>query len=131
MQELYPAIRNFHMSLALLSLIGFTVRGWWSIQGSALLQQRWVKITPHFIDTLLLLTAIALMIILGQHPGNQSWILAKIIALLFYIGFGTMAIKRAATQTGKAVFFSLAIATFCYIVGVAIAHHPASWLQVF
>jgi len=32
------------------------------------------------------------MIILHQHPGNQNWILAKLITLEFYIGFGTLAI---------------------------------------
>jgi uncharacterized membrane protein SirB2 len=114
----------------MLSLLGFAVRGWWAINCSALLQQRWVKIAPHIIDTLLLTTAILLMIILGQHPGNQDWILAKLIALVFYIGFGTLAIKRAPTPATKILFFGLAIATFVYIIGVAIAHHPASWLQV-
>ena len=118
------------MSLAIISLLGFVIRGWWAINSSALLQQRWIKITPHIVDTLLLTTAVLLMIILGQHPGNQSWILAKLIALVFYIGFGTLAIKRAPTPASKAIFLGLAIATFGYIIGVAIAHHPASWFQL-
>lgn len=130
MQDLYLPIKNIHISLAMLSLAGFIVRGWWAIQGSALLQQRWVKITPHIVDTLLLTSAVLLMIILHQHPGNQNWILAKLIALVFYIGFGTLAIKRAPTPVSKAIFFGLAIVSFVYIIGVAIAHHPASWLQV-
>jgi len=130
MQDFYLPIKNVHMSLAILSLLGFVVRGWWSMRGSSILQRRWVKITPHIVDTLLLTTAILLMIILKQHPGNQGWILAKVIALVFYIGFGTLAIKRAPTPASKALFFGLAIATFGYILGVAIAHHPASWLQL-
>ncbi len=114
----------------MISLLGFVIRGWWAINSSALLQQRWIKFAPHVIDTLLLTTAVLLMIILGQHPGNQGWILTKLIALVFYIGFGTLAIKRAPTPASKAVFFGLAIATFGYIIGVAIARHPASWLQM-
>ena len=100
------------------------------MRGLSILQRRWVKITPHIVDTLLLTTAILLMIILKQHPGNQGWILAKVIALVFYIGFGTLAIKRAPTPASKAFYFGLAIATFGYILGVAIAHHPTSWLQL-
>lgn len=130
MQDFYLPIKNLHMSLAMLSLVGFIIRGWWAINSSALLQQRWIKITPHIVDTLLLTTAVLLMIILGQHPGNQNWILAKIVALVFYIGFGTLAIKRAPSKASKALFLILAIATFSYIIGVAIAHHPASWLQL-
>ena len=118
------------MSLAMISLLGFVIRGWWAIHSSILLQQRWIKVAPHIVDTLLLTTAILLMIVLNQHPGNQGWILAKLIALVFYIGFGTLAIKRAPTPVTKVLFFGLAITTFAYIIGVAIAHHPASWLQV-
>jgi len=129
-QEFYLLIKNAHMSLAILSLTGFVIRGWWSMRGATILQRRWVKITPHVVDTLLLTTAVLLMIILGQHPGNQSWILTKVIALVFYIGFGTLAIKRAPTPASKTIFFGLAIATFGYILGVAIAHHPASWMQL-
>ena len=51
-----------------------------------------MKIAPHIVDTLPLTTAVLLMIILHQHPGNQNWILAKLITLEFYIGFGTLAI---------------------------------------
>ena len=130
MQDFYLPIKYLHMSLAMLSLSGFIVRGWWSIRGSALLQRRWVKIAPHFVDTLLLTTAVLLMVILQQHPGNQSWIAAKLVALLFYIAFGTFAIKRAATALGRSVFFALAIATFAYIAGVAVAHDPASWIHL-
>jgi uncharacterized membrane protein SirB2 len=130
MQDLYLPIKYSHTSLAMLSLLGFMIRGWWAIRGAALLQQRWVRIAPHLIDTLLLISAILLMIILRQHPGNQDWIAAKLIALVIYIGFGTLAIKRAPTPTSKAFFFGLAIMTFVYILGVAIAHDPASWLEL-
>lgn len=127
MQEYYLPIKYFHMSLAMLSLAGFAVRGWWSIRGSVLLQRRWVRVSPHIVDTLLLTTAVLLMIILRQHPGNQGWIAAKLIALLFYIGFGTLAIKRAPTALSKSIFFGLAIVTFAYIIGAALAHDPTSW----
>ncbi|MBL4572422.1 MAG: SirB2 family protein [Gammaproteobacteria bacterium] len=129
-QDFYLPIKTVHLSLAMISLLGFVIRGWWAINSSPLLQRRWIKITPHIVDTLLLTTAVLLMIILSQHPGNQDWILAKLIALIFYIGFGSLAIKRAPTTSTKILFFGLAIATFLYIIGVAIAHHPASWLQL-
>lgn len=130
MQDFYLPIKYSHQLLAMLSLLGFMIRGCWAIQASALLQQRWVKIVPHIIDTLLLTSAILLMMILRQHPGNQDWIAAKILALVLYIGFGTLAIKRAPTPTSKTLFFGLAITTFIYIAGVAIAHDPASWLKL-
>jgi uncharacterized membrane protein SirB2 len=130
MQDFYLPIKYFHMSLAMISVVGFSIRGFWAISGSALLQRRWIKVVPHIVDTLLLTTAVLLMIILSQHPGNQSWLMAKLVALLFYIGFGTLALKRAPTPAAKTLFLVLAFATFAYIVGVALAHHPLSWLQL-
>ena len=129
MQEFYASIKALHMTLAFVSLSGFMLRGYWSIIGSELLQRRWAKILPHIVDTFLLTTAVLLMVILGQHPGNQTWLAAKFIALIFYIGFGTLAIKRAPTVRLKSIFFVLAIGTFIYIVGVALAHDAASWLH--
>jgi uncharacterized membrane protein SirB2 len=58
----------------------------------------------------------------------QSWILAKIIALVLYIGVGTVAIKRGKTPQTRGIASLLAIAIFAYIVGVAIRHDPMSWL---
>ncbi|MCK5881144.1 MAG: SirB2 family protein, partial [Sinobacterium sp.] len=60
----YMAFKHLHMTLALLSFIGFVVRSFWAAKGSSLLSNKWVKVVPHIIDTLLLLSAISLVIII-------------------------------------------------------------------
>jgi len=79
----------------------------------------------HVIDAVLLLAGIALATIIGAV---QSWILAKIVALIAYIDVGTIAIKRGKTAKIRAIAALVAIAIFVYIVGVAVNHHPMSWL---
>jgi uncharacterized membrane protein SirB2 len=59
---------------------------------------------------------------------EQPWILAKIVALILYIGVGTIAIKRGKTPATRGAAALVAIAIFVYIVGVAIRHNPMSWL---
>lgn len=121
----YFAIKHLHVTSAVLSILFFVVRAYWSVSGSALLQARFVKIAPHIIDTVLLVCGIILAAMIGV---SQPWILAKIIALLLYIGVGTFAIKRGKTPRSRTIAALIAVAIFLYIVGVALRHDPMSWL---
>lgn len=120
----YFLIKHIHMTAAGLSLIFFIVRAFWSVKGSAMLQNKAVKVVPHIIDSVLLVAGIILAAMIGPE---QPWILAKIVLLLAYIGVGTVAIKRGRTPTQRAVAAVIAVAIFLYIVGIAIAHNPLSW----
>jgi uncharacterized membrane protein SirB2 len=116
----YLSIKHLHMGCAALSITLFLLRGGWMLQGSAMLQQRWVKIAPHLVDTVLLGSAITLAVLSGQYPFAQPWLGAKVIALLLYIVLGTIALKRGRTRRIRALAFGAAILTFAYIVAVAV-----------
>ena len=113
------------MGSAALSILFFVTRAYWSIIGSGKLQLRFVKIAPHVIDTVLLVCGVILTFMLG---GLQAWIVAKLIALVLYIGIGTIAIKRGKSTGIRTLAALIAVALFFYIVGVALAHNPMSWL---
>ncbi|MFQ3231083.1 SirB2 family protein [Reinekea sp.] len=124
---MYIMIKNLHMLSAVLSICFFMLRAFWSVRESVLLQQKWVKISPHVIDTVLLACAIYLA---SYWPLSSMWIWAKVVALMAYIVLGTIAIKRGKTATIRALFAILSILVFGYILGVAIAHNPMSWLAI-
>lgn len=123
----YLAIKHLHMTAVALSGFGFLLRGFWMLNESPRLRARWVKIAPHVVDTVLLASALTLVFLSGQYPFVQPWLTAKVIGLLAYIGFGTMALKRARSKAARAGFFVLAVATFAYIVAVALTRNPAPW----
>jgi len=116
----YLALKHFHITCAALSGTLFFVRGIWMLRASALLQQRWVRIVPHVIDTLLLASALALVIWSHQYPIAQNWLTAKLIALIAYIGLGTVALKRGKTKGARTAAFIGALLVFGYIVKVAL-----------
>lgn len=120
----YLAIKHLHMSCAALSGGFFFVRGIWMLRGSALLQRRWVRIVPHIVDTLLLASALTLALWSHQYPFAQSWLTAKLLALVIYIVLGTIALKRGKTRNIRLFAFIGALATFGYIVMVAMTRHP-------
>jgi uncharacterized membrane protein SirB2 len=120
----YLALKHLHVTCALLSGSFFTLRGIWMLRDSARLQQRWVRIAPHIIDTLLLTSALIMVFWSGQYPFVQPWLTAKVLALLAYIGIGTVALKRGRTKRVRAAAFIAALATFAYIVSVALSRQP-------
>ncbi len=117
-------IKTIHMSCALLSISLFVLRGWWMLHDPARLQLRWVRTVPHVVDTALLASAVLLALNIGQYPGTHSWLTAKIMALLLYIGLGTVAIKRGRTKQIRVLAWLGAIAVFAYIVSVALTRQP-------
>ncbi|MFY0989199.1 SirB2 family protein [Halomonas sp. C05BenzN] len=126
--EHYALIKQLHMTAAGLSLALFVVRAWWSVRESPRLGQRWVKVLPHLIDTALLVLGVLLMVMLSMWPQHHPWLAAKLVALLVYIGLGTLAIKRGSTPGARALAGLAAVAVFLYMVGAAIHHHPLSWM---
>lgn len=125
----YIGLKHLHMTCVALSGSLFVLRFIWRLQASSLLQKKWVKIAPHIIDTCLLLSAITLAVIAGINPIEQTWLGAKIMALVLYIVFGTFAIKQAKSKAGQIISFVLACAVFGYILLVAISKQALPFLQ--
>lgn len=115
----YGVLLFIHVGTVIISIAGFLVRGIWMMQSSSLLQQRWVRTAPHINDTLLLASAIALVVITSQYPGPSSWINAKIIALVIYIMLGIIALNRGKTMQIRVGAWVLAIVVYAYMVLVA------------
>jgi len=122
--EIYPITKHIHMMFAGLSLLGFVIRGYWMISGSKMLNAKPVKILPHIIDTVLLISAVVLVIVTGYYPLKFDWVTLKILLLVAYIVLGTFALKRGKTKTIKIVAFVLALVTFFAIYGT-VMHKPS------
>jgi len=116
----YALLRGLHAVTVVISLLLFLLRGYWMMRESPRLRERWVRLTPHLNDSLLLLAAIAMLVVGGLNPLQQPWILAKIVGLLAYIGLGTIALKRGATRAVRIKAFIAALGVFAYIVAVAV-----------
>lgn len=125
----YLAIKHLHITFAVLSGSFFLLRGLWMLADSPMLQRRWVKVTPHVVDTLLLASALVLVFWSGQYPFVQPWLTAKVLALVAYIVLGTMALKRGRTKGVRTFALLAALATFAYIVAVALTRQAAIALQ--
>ena len=116
----YAYLKYLQVSSVVLSGTGFVLRGAWMMRGSPMLARRWVRVAPHVLDTVLLASAIALALMLGQYPLVHGWLTAKVLGLIAYIVLGTIALKRGRTRGIRIAAFCGALLVFAYIVAVAI-----------
>jgi uncharacterized membrane protein SirB2 len=97
--------------LALISIILFYFRFYQQqLNGKQL--NKVLKIVPHIIDTLLLVSAAILCGLIAQYPFVNSWLTIKILFVIGYIVFAVLAMK--AEQKSKAIQM-LSISSICLI----------------
>ncbi len=121
------ALKHLHVTCVALSYLLFLLRGVWMLRDSPLLRRRWAKIAPHAVDTLLLASAITLAWRLGLSPLAHPWLMAKIIALVLYIGLGFVALRFGRTRTVRLTAWLLGQGAFFYIVAVALTKDVMPW----
>ena len=102
----YLAVKHTHMLFAVLSIILFYVRSFSRLRTGVLAKNKVVFIGSHSIDTLLLISAVALIVMAGFNPLEQSWLLEKIILVVAYIVLGIVAAKQSA-QGAKVVLLAI------------------------
>ncbi len=121
----YALIKTIHVGSVIISFTFFFVRGIWLINDSPSLRQRWVKILPHVVDTVLLTSAITLAIKIQQSPISDPWLTAKVSGLLVYIALGMVAMRFGKTRKIRITAWASALCVFAYIVLVALTKNPA------
>ncbi|MDD5383877.1 MAG: SirB2 family protein [Gallionella sp.] len=125
----FLTLKAIHVSCAFISFALFFLRGIWSFKGSPIMRQGWVKVVPHIVDTLLLVSALALAFTIQQYPFVDAWLTAKVFGLLLYIGLGSVALKYGKSKAIRISAWLAALAVFVYIVLVAAKHNPLPFIH--
>lgn len=117
----YMMLKHLHMTFALLSALGFLLRGIWMLMDSPLLRHKLTRILPHVIDTLLLVTAVALIIISHLYPFVVPWLTWKLLLVVVYIVLGVFALRGAKTKPVRTGLFVLNLGVLATIFWLAVA----------
>ena len=102
---MYTLVKHLHLTAVALSIVLFILRFIWLSRQSALMQQKWVRVVPHIIDTVLLASAVTLCVLIAQYPFVHAWITEKVIAVVLYILMGFWTLKWARTSMTRFVGF--------------------------
>ncbi len=120
---MYMALKHTHLLLVAISLSLLLLRFGLSLKDSPLLQRKFLKIAPHVVDTLLLLSAVGLMLTISQYPFVTPWLTEKLFGVLAYIALGVMALKGR-TLLLRSFGLAGALGWLVLVVKVAITKQP-------
>lgn len=114
---MYLFLKHFHVATALVTATLFLLR-----LGLDWANRPWrhtpLRILPHVNDTLLLASAVGMLVIAGGHLLTQGWLIAKVILLLAYIGAGKLALDQHRGSGGRLLAVVVALA----LLGSIFAH---------
>lgn len=121
----YEIVKYVHVSAITLSISGFIARVLLKLHDSPHQTNYWFKKLPHYVDTVLLASALTMVYIMGVNPLTTYWITEKIAGLLFYILLGMVALRWGKTKNIRIIAAGAAVMMFTYIVYVAHYKTPA------
>jgi len=127
----YAALKLLHQGTVVLSVTGFVARGLGSFSGAAWVRSRAARTLPHAVDTVLLLSALALAWQLRLSPGAAPWLVAKIAGLLLYIVLGVLALRPGRPLALRVAAWLAALLCFGWIVSVALSKNPLGFVRIF
>ena len=126
--SLFLWVLYLHIASAIVSVSFFALRFWWKHHKSALFDARWVRILPHTVDSVLLLSGVALMVMTRYFPFTEegTWLTEKLFGVIIYIVLGFVALGRRCPRSQQRGFiaFLLGLVVLCIIVKLAITKVP-------
>lgn len=126
----YGLAKAIHVVCVLLSALLFVGRGAAETAGAEWRKWQVLRLAPHIVDTVLLLSAVTMVWLLGLSPFALPWLAAKLLGLVFYIGFGMIALRFGGTRRVRRIAFVGALITLAYIVSVAVSRDPRGFLAL-
>jgi len=111
--------KHLHMTIAIISIALFTLRFIWTLMGSAQLNKKWIKISPHIIDTILLTLGVVLAVKLSINPMENIWLGEKLLAVIAYIFTGYYTLKLARNRTMQIIGYLGAMGWVMLVIRLA------------
>ena len=109
----FSTLLSVHLISIALSVGLLTLRFWLRYQKHPQAFARWTRIVPPVVDTLLLLSGIALMAKAHIQPfsGQAQWLTEKLFGVIIYIVLGFIALdyRRMHSQQARIIAFPLAL----------------------
>ncbi|MEO5696745.1 MAG: SirB2 family protein [Burkholderiaceae bacterium] len=126
----YATVRWLHVACVGISVGLFAMRGAMQLGGVDWRRWRWLRITPHLNDTVLLGAGVTLALMSAQYPFAQNWLTAKVLALCAYVALGRVALTREVSPRRRRVAFAASLLSVGYIVAVALTRSASLGLSV-
>ncbi|WET42431.1 invasion regulator SirB2 [Citrobacter enshiensis] len=124
----FNLLLGVHLISIALSVSLLTLRYWWRYSGNPRATARWTRIVPPVIDTVLLLSGVALILKTHVLPFTEqgTWLTEKLFGVIIYIVLGFIALdyRQARSQQARVIAFPLALVVLYIIIKLATTKIP-------
>jgi len=125
---LFNILITLHLTSVALTISLFTLRYWWRWSNNPRFQARWVRVLPHIVDSVLLLSGVGLIALTGYLPFTVkgAWLTEKLFGVIIYIVLGFIALGRHRPRGQQAGFiaFMLGLVVLYIIIKLATTRIP-------
>lgn len=125
---LFNVLITLHLTSVALTISLFTLRYWWRWSNNPRFQARWVRVLPHIVDSVLLLSGVGLIALTGYLPFTVkgAWLTEKLFGVIIYIVLGFIALGRHRPRGQQAGFiaFMLGLVVLYIIIKLAATKVP-------
>jgi uncharacterized membrane protein SirB2 len=120
---MYTIVKHAHLSIITLTFIFFIVNFVLTMKGSDKVNNKLLKIGPHILYTLFILTFIYLVSVINLYPFVNGWASSKLSGFVFYVLSITFALKWAKSTLWRIVAFISAVFWFVMSARLGFADH--------
>jgi uncharacterized membrane protein SirB2 len=125
---LFNILITLHLTSVALTISLFTLRYWWRWSNNPRFQARWVRVLPHIVDSVLLLSGVGLIALTGYLPFTVkgAWLTEKLFGVIIYIVLGFIALgrRRPRSQQTGFIAFLLGLVVLYIIIKLATTRIP-------
>ncbi|MEM0911009.1 MAG: SirB2 family protein [Pseudomonadota bacterium] len=114
---MYMALKHLHLTAVSFSFVVFLIAFAAAILQSPLAEKKWLKILPHVLYTVILITAISLWLSVNAYAFD--WLASKLLGFILYVLSISYAIKWAKNNRMRYIGLASAFAWLLLTASIA------------
>lgn len=126
----YLTLKYLHIICVAGSFSLFFIRGIWLLRSYPHAQEPWIKALPHVVDSLLVASAIGMLIMAPKGIWDGNWMLVKVVLVIVYAMMSVLVLRLAKSKTQRVLLWITALLVFLFATTVSVLHHPLGILLV-
>ena len=126
---MFLLLKYLHIVCVAASFSLLFLRGLWLLRAFPAAQETWVRMLPHAVDGLLVVSALAMMS-LGSSKVWPDWLWAKFGYIVVYAVLSVLVFRLAGKRWQRGIAWAGALFMFLFITTVAVLQSPLGIFSV-
>lgn len=123
-------LKYLHIVSVAASFSLFFMRGLWMMQSYPDSQEKWVRLLPHGVDTVLVLSAMAMLAMSPLNGWPGDWLTVKLALLVAYVSLSLYVFRGARALAARILAWLLALFVFLLVTTIAVLRNPLGIFSV-